>query len=115
MRSSPVFAAHPETGSAARTPEQLLDAPALAFGRTARAAVPDSHRDGLLARRKGRAVVDIASGGNRCADTLGDDLLDDHDAVTSLAAQPHLITGPYGMRGLDPDPVDPHVPGPAGI
>jgi hypothetical protein len=95
-------------------PGQLLDTPALALGRTARAAVPDSHRDSLLARRRRRAVVDVARGGNRCADTLGDNLLDDHDAVTSFAAQPHLITGPYGMRGLDADPVDPDVPSPAG-
>jgi hypothetical protein len=101
-------------GSAGRPPEQSLDAPALALGWTARAAVPDSHRDGLLAGRRGRAVVDVARGGSRCADTLGDDLLDDHDAVTSLGAHPHLITGPHGMRGLYPDPVDPDVPGPAG-
>src|SRR6266568_2633913 len=104
----------PETRSAGRAPEQLLDTPALALGRTARAAVPGSHRDSLLAGRRGRAVVDVARGGNRCADTLGDDLPDDHDAFMSLAAQPHLVTGPYGMRGLDPDAVDPDVPGPAG-
>ena len=118
-RGSPVLAAHPgqrtrKTGSAGRPPEQLLDAPALALGRTARAAVPGSHRDSLLPGRRGRAVVDVARGGSRCADTLGDDLLDDHDAFTSFAAQPHLITGPYGVRGLDADPVDPDVPGPAG-
>lgn len=107
------FAAE-RAGAQISVPEQLLDAPALALGRTARAAVPDSHRDSLLAGRRGRAVVDVARGGSRCADTLGDDLLDDHDAFTSLAAQPHLITGPHGMRGLYPDPVDPDVPGPAG-
>jgi hypothetical protein len=28
--------------------------------------------------------------------------------------QPHLITGLHGMRGLDPYPVDPDVPGSAG-
>jgi hypothetical protein len=106
--------AHPETGSAGRPPKQLLDTPALALGRTARAAIPGSHRDSLLARRRGRAVVDVAPGGNRCADTLGDDLLDDHDAFISFAAQPHLVSGPHGVRGLDPDPVDPDVPGPAG-
>ena len=102
------------TGSAGRPPEQLLDTPALALGRAARAAVPDSYRDSLLMGRRGRAVVDVACGGNRCADTLGDNLLDNHDAFTSFAAQPHLITGPYGMRRLDPDPVDPDVPSPAG-
>ena len=112
--SSPVFAAHPETGSAGRPPEQLLDTPALTLGRTTRAAVTDGDRHSLLARRKRRAVVDVARGGNRCADPLGDDLLDDHDAFMSIAAQPHLVTGPHGMRGLDPDPVDPDVPGPAG-
>src|SRR5581483_817132 len=94
--------------------EQLLDAPALALGRAARTAVPDCHRHGLLARRRRRAVVDVARDGYRRADSLGDDLLDHHDALTSLAAQPHLITGPHGMRGPDPDPVDPYVPGPAG-
>ena len=104
----------PETGSAGRPPEQLLDTAALALGRTARAAVPGGHRDGFLAGRRGRAVVDIAPGGSGCAHTLGDDLLDDHDAFTSFAAQPHLVTGPYGMRGFDPYPVDPDVPGPAG-
>ena len=104
----------PETGSAGRPPEQPLDAPALAFSRTARAAVADSHRHSLLAGQRGRAVVDIAPSGNGCADTLGDDLLDDHDAFASFVAQPHLITGPYGMRGLDPHPIDPDVPGPAG-
>ena len=104
----------PETGSAGRPPEQLLDTSALALGRTARAAVAGSHRDGLLAGRRGRAIVDIALGGDRCADTLGDDSLDDHDAFASFGAKPHLITGPYGMRGLNPYPVDPDVPGPAG-
>jgi hypothetical protein len=113
-RSSPSSPAQTETGSVGRPPEQLLDAPALALGRTARAAVPDSHRDSLLAGRRGRAVVDVARGGSRRANTPDDDLLHDHDAFTSLAAQPHLITGPHGMRGLNPDPVDPDVPGPAG-
>jgi AcrR family transcriptional regulator len=102
------------TGSAGRPPEELLDTAAVALGRTARAAGPGSHRDGLLAGRRGRAVVDVARGGSRCADTLGDDLLDDHDAFTFFAAQPHLVTDPYGMCGLDPDPIDPDVPGPAG-
>jgi hypothetical protein len=102
------------TRSAGPATEELLDTPALPLGRTARAAVPGSHRDSLLAGWRGRAVVDVARGGSRCADTLGDDLLDDHDAFTFPAAQPHLVTGPYGMRGLDPDPVDPDVPGPAG-
>src|SRR6195256_181356 len=112
--SSPVFAAHPETGSLGPPPEQLLDTAALALGRTARAAIPGRHRNSLLGRRWGRAVVDVARGGDGCADALGDDLLDDHDAFTSFAAQPHLVPGPYGMRGLDPVPVDPDVPGPAG-
>jgi len=107
-------AAHSETGSAGRTPEQLLDTPALALGRTARAAVAGSHHDSLLARRRGRAVVDIAPGGNRCAGALGDHPLDHHDVFASFVMQPHLITGPYGVRGLDPYPVDPDVPGPAG-
>jgi hypothetical protein len=107
----------PWTGAplAGRPAEQLLDTPALALGRSARTAVADGHRDSLLAGRRGRAVIDIALGGYSCADTLGDDPLDDHDAFTPFAAQPHLITGPYGMRGLDPYPVDPDVPGPAGI
>jgi hypothetical protein len=105
---------HPDSESAGRPPEQLLDTSALALGRTARAAVADSHRDGFLAGRRGRTVVDIAPGGNRCAGPLGDDLLDDHDAFAFFVAQPHLITGPYGVRGLDPYPVDPDVPGPAG-
>src|SRR5271170_5038891 len=100
--------------SPGRPAEQLLDTSALALGRTARAAVAGSHHHSLLARRRGRAVVDIAPGGNRGADTLGDDLLDDHDALASLVVQPHFITGPYGMGGLDPHPVDPDVPGPAG-
>ena len=103
------------TGSSAgRPPEQFLDTPALALGRTARAAVAGSHHDSLLARRKGRALVDIALGGNRCADTLGDHPLDDHDVFAPFVMQPHLITGPDGVRGLDPYPVDPDVPGPAG-
>jgi hypothetical protein len=100
--------------SSGRSPEQFLDTPALALGRTACAAVAGSHRDSLLARRRGRAVVDIALGGNRCAGTLGDDPLDDHDALASFVTQPHLITGPHGVRGLDSYPVDPDVPGPAG-
>jgi hypothetical protein len=104
----------PGNRSPGRPAEQLLDTSALALGRAARAAVAGSHRHSLLARRRGRAVVDIAPGGNRGADTLGDDLLDDHDALASLVAQPYLITGPYGMSGLDPHPVDPDVPGPAG-
>ena len=108
------FAAHRETASPGRPPEQLLDTPALALGWTARAAVAGSHRDGLLAGRRGRAIVDITLDGNRCAGTFGDDPLDDHDAFASFVAQPYLITGPYGMRGLDPYPVDPDVPGPAG-
>ena len=63
---------------------------------------------------RGRAVVDITPSGNRCAGTLGDDPLDDYDAFASVVAQPYLVTGLYGMRGLDPYPVDPDVPGPAG-
>src|ERR1035438_1513648 len=102
------------TSSAGRPPEQLLDSTALALGRTPRAAVARSHRDSLLAWWRGRAVVDVALGGNRCAGTFGDDPQDDHDAFASLLAQPHLITGPDRMRGLDPRPVDPDVPGPAG-
>ena len=46
----------------------LLTDPAssyLRLGRTARAAVAGSHHDSLLARRRGRAVVDIALGGNK--------------------------------------------------
>src|SRR5579862_870211 len=108
LRSAPV------NRSAGRPPEQLLDTAALTLSRTARAAVAGSHHDGLLARRRGRAVVDIALGGNRCAGTLGDHPLDDHDVFAPFVMQPHLITGPYGMRGLDPYPVDPDVPGPAG-
>src|ERR1035438_2091255 len=102
------------TSSAGRPPEQLLDSTALALGRTPRTAVARSHRDSLLAWWRGRAVVDVALGGNRCAGTFGDDPQDDHDAFASLLAQPHLITGPDRMRGLDPRPVDPDVPGPAG-
>src|SRR4029077_17548690 len=89
-------------GSAGGPPEQLLDTPALALGRTARRAGPGSHRDSLLAGRRGRAVVDVAPGGNRCADTLGDDLPDDYDAFTSLAAQQHLINGPDRHSRLAP-------------
>jgi hypothetical protein len=32
----------------------------------------------------------------------------------SLLAQPYLVTGPDRVRRLDPRPVDPDVPGPAG-
>src|ERR1035441_1602891 len=102
------------TSSAGWPPGQLLDSTALALGRTPRAAVARSHRDSLLAWWKGRTVVDVALGGSRCAGTFGDDPQDDHDAFASLLAQPHLITGPDRMRGLDPRPVDPDVPGPAG-
>jgi hypothetical protein len=105
---------HPETGSAGRPPEELRHASALALGRTSCARVAGSHRDSLLAGRRGRAIVDIALGGDRCAGPLGDDPLDHHDAVAAFVVQPHLITGPDGMRGLDPYPVDPDVPGPAG-
>jgi hypothetical protein len=104
----------PGNRSASRPPEQLVDTPALTFGRTARAAVAGSHHGSLLARRRGRAVVDIALSGNRCADTLRDHPLDDHDVFASFVKQPDLITGPYGMRRLDPYPIDPDVPGPAG-
>src|SRR6185437_7434741 len=79
--------------TAGRPSDQLVDTAALALGRTARAAVPDRCRDSLLTGRWGRAVVGVARGGSRCADTLGDDPLDDHDAFSSLAAQPHLVTG----------------------
>jgi len=104
----------PGPGSAGRPPEQLLDTAALAFGRTACASIASSHRDSFLARRSGRAVVGIALGGSRCADAPGNDPQDDHDAFASLLAQPHLVTGLDRMRGLDPCPVDPDVPGPAG-
>src|SRR3981081_2562924 len=100
--------------SAGRPPEQLLDTAALALGRTARAALADSDRDNLLARRRGRAGVDVALGGNRGAGPLGDAPRHDHDAFATSVAEPHLITGPDQMRGLDPRPVDPDVPGLAG-
>jgi len=61
-----------------------------------------------------QAAVDVALGRHRCAGPLGDHPHDDHDAFASVLAQPHLITGPDRMRGLDPHPVDPDVPGPAG-
>jgi hypothetical protein len=113
--SSPVSAPHRTANrSPRRPPEQLLDTSALALGRAARAAVAGRHHDSRLTGRRGRAVVDIALGGNRCAGPLGDDPLDDHDAFASFVAQPHLIAGPYGMRGLDSYPVDLDVPGPAG-
>jgi len=99
--------------SAGRTPEQFVDTAAFALGRPARTPVTSSHRDRLLARRRGRTVVDEALGGHRCASPLGDHPDDDHDPFASVLAQPHLITGPDRMRGLDPHPVDPDVPGPA--
>ena len=88
--STPTWRYPPTAG---RPSDQLVDTAALALGRTARAAVPGRRRDSLLTGRRGRAVVGVARGGSRCADTLGDDLLDDHDAFSSLAAQPHLVTG----------------------
>ena len=59
-------------------------------------------------------MVDVALGGHRGGGPLGDDPDDDHDAFASVLAQPYLITGPDRMRGLDPQPVDPDVPGAAG-
>ena len=100
--------------SAGRTPEQFVDIAALALSRTARAALASSHHDDFLAGRRGRAIVDIALRGDRRAGPLGDHPHDDHDALAAVLAQPHLITGPDRMRGFDPDPVDPDVPGPAG-
>ena len=88
--------------SAGRTPEQFVDTAAFALGRTACAAVASSHRDDLLAGRRRRAIVDIALGGSRGAGPLGDHPHDDHDAFAAVLAQPHLITGPDRMRGLDP-------------
>ena|SRR5487761_1401769 len=90
--------ARPGSGSAGRPPEQLLDTAALPFGRTACAAIANRHRGSFLAWRRGRTVVDVALGGNRCPDTLGNDPHDDHDAFVSLLAQPHLVTGPDRMR-----------------
>src|SRR5271166_1515121 len=100
--------------SARRPAEQLVDAAAFALGRTARAALAGRYRDPLLAGRRGRAVVDVALGGHRCAGPLGDDPRDDHDALASFLAQPHLVTGLDRMRGLDPGSVDPDMPGLAG-
>jgi len=114
-RCGPVLSAgQARPGSAGRPPEQLLDTAPLAFGRTACAAIAHSHRGSFLARRAGRAVVGIALGGSRRADPLGDDPHDDHDAFVPVLAQPHFVTSPDRMRGLDPHPVDPDVPAPAG-
>jgi hypothetical protein len=100
--------------SAGWTPEQFVDTTAFALGRPARTSFTSRHRDRRLARRRGRTVVDVALGGDRCAGPLGDHPDDDHDAFSSVLSQPHLIAGPDRMCGLDPQPVDPHVPGPAG-
>jgi hypothetical protein len=100
--------------SGGRAPEQFVDTAAFALGRPARTSVASGHRDRLLARRRGRTVVGVALGGHRCAGPLGDHPHDDHDTFASVLAEPHLITGPDRMRGLDPHPVDPDVPGPAG-
>jgi hypothetical protein len=82
----------PGEGSAGRPPEQLVDTSALSLGRTALAAVADSHRDDLLARRHRRAMVDITFGGHRCTNPLADDPLHDHHPFASPETQPHLIT-----------------------
>ncbi len=100
--------------SAGFPPEQLVDAAALALGRPTRATFADGHRDDRLAWRRRRAVVDVALGGHGGADPFADDLRGDHDAFASVLAEPDLVTGPDQVRGFDPCPVDPHVPGPAG-
>ena len=101
-------------GSAGRPAEQPLDGAAVALGRAARAAVADGHRHDRLARRRGRAVVGVARGGAGGTDPLADHPDHGHDALAALLAEPHLIAGPDQVRGLDPHPVDPDVPGPAG-
>ncbi len=118
MTASPVRALdlrqYPWAGSAGRPPEELVDTSALSLGRAARTAIAHSHRDDLLAWRRGRAIVDIALSGNRCTDTLADDPLHDHDPFASCEAQPYLITSLHGVCGLDPFPVDSHVARSAG-
>jgi hypothetical protein len=58
-------------------------------------------------------VVDVALGGRGCADSFAYDLRDDHYAFASVLAEPDLVPGPDRVRGFDPGPVDPDVPGPA--
>jgi len=91
-----------KTGSAGRAPEQLLDTPALALGRTARAAGPGQPTGTASWRGGGGGLfVDVARGGNRCADTFGDGPAGrSRRCSCPSAAQPHLVTGPYGMCGL---------------
>lgn len=59
-------------------------------------------------------MIDVAFRCDRRAGPLADNPLDDHDPLASLFAEPHLVTGPDGVGGLDPRAVDPDVPGPAG-
>jgi len=59
-------------------------------------------------------MVDVALGGRGRADSLADDLGDDHNAFASVLAEPDLVTGPDQVSGFDAGPVDPDVPAPAG-
>ena len=90
--------------------EQLVDAAAFTLGRSARAAFADGHRDGCLAWRRRRAVVDVALGGHGRADSSADDLRDDHYAFASVVADPDLVASPDQVCGFDACRVDPDVP-----
>lgn len=60
------------------------------------------------------AVVDVALDGDRGADPLADEALDDHDPLAALVDQAYLVADTEGVGGLDPVAVDPYVAALAG-
>jgi hypothetical protein len=88
--------------------------PAVALGGAAGTPVAHAHRERVGARRRGRAVVDVALDGDGRADPLGDQPAHDHDAFAPGVEEAHLVAGLDLLGGLHPLAVDAYVARAAG-
>ena len=79
---------------------QPVDIAALTLGRPARPAITDGNEGCLFPRRQGRGAIVYREGCRRCTDALGQELLDDEDAVEACDPDAQLIADPHGLCGL---------------
>src|SRR5262249_34161790 len=109
---SPVGACEAAAGGRRQSTEAFQFA-AVALGGATRAPVAEAGRSHRLAGRRGRTVGDIALDGHGGAHPLADQALHHDDPLAALMAQTHLVADAYGVGGLHPLAVDPHMAAPA--
>lgn len=100
--------------SAIGTAEQPIGFPPLTFGRTTGTAITARHGREDLPRRRWRAAIDQALGGDRSTHAFGDDALDDHDTFDTAGSDTDLVPGMYELSRFRRGTVDANMPAPAG-